>query len=82
MSKVSGKNNCILKWYYDQIFTITENSMYHIEFHERKKKRRLPFANICITSGDILVSKIFKYANKMTDDVMHMNPNIISILSI
>jgi len=32
-------------------------------------KRRLPFANICIRSGDIHVWKM--YANEMTDDVIH-----------
>ena len=34
-------------------------------------KRRLPFANTCISSGDIKFEKCVKYANEMTDDVMH-----------
>ena len=56
-----------LKCHYDQIFTfwffrcITKNSM-------KEWKRRLPFANTYISSGD---EKCVKYANKMTDDVIH-----------
>ena len=34
-------------------------------------KHRLPFADICISSRDIYFEKWAKYANEMTDDVIH-----------
>ena len=34
----------------------------------KERKHRLPFANICISSGD---EKWVKYANEMTDDIIH-----------
>ena len=37
----------------------------------KELKRHLPFANICIGSGDIKFEKWVKYANEMTDDVIH-----------
>ena len=33
------------------------------------QKRRIPFANICISSGDILLWKSVKYTNEMTPKV-------------
>lgn len=36
----------------------------------KESKRRLPFTNICISSGDI--EKCAKYANEMADDVIHI----------
>ena len=61
----------MILWYYDQIFTpwffdcITQSSM-------REWKRRLRFANISISSRDIFkFEKWVKYANEMTDDVIH-----------
>ena len=48
-----------LKWYYDQIFTpwFFERIMWS---SMKEWKRRLPFANICISSGDISVWKMGK----------------------
>ena len=42
----------------------------------KESKRRLPFANICISSGDILKNekwfeKWVKYGNEIADDVIH-----------
>ena len=38
-----------LKWYFDQILPLDFLDVHHIKFHERI--RRLPFANIFISSG-------------------------------
>ena len=37
----------------------------------KESKRRLSFSKICISSGDIKFEKCVKYANEMTDDVIH-----------
>jgi len=43
--------------------------VYHIEFQER---RRLLFANICISSGDnFKFENCVKYAKKWADDAIH-----------
>ena len=49
-------NKTDLKWYYDQIVTPWFFLVYHKEFHEERIKTPLtPFANICISSGDIFL---------------------------
>ena len=37
----------------------------------KESKHRLPFENISISLGDIKFEKCVKYANEMTDDVIH-----------
>ena len=37
----------------------------------KEEKRRLPFPNIHISSGDIKFEKWGKHANEITDDVIH-----------
>ena len=46
------QDNQALKWYYDQIFTPWYFERITKSF-TKEWKRRLPFVNICISSGDI-----------------------------
>ena len=46
--------------------------MYHIEFHEKKKKNAVYCLQISALVPEILkFEKCVKYANEMTDDVIH-----------
>lgn len=54
--------------------------VYLIQLHKRIKKSRLPFANICISSGEILVwNKCVKYANEMTSGTIHSRANVANL---